>query len=539
MRKLDSARKVLPLVRVSTKGQGNEDRGGIPRQLEDVQEYCSEFNLEPVDTLELHVSGAYVQDSPDFVKMLGRLSDPSISGVVVATIDRFFRPASFEAYHLTLTPFVRNKKLLFCDKGSIDPSTPEGMAIIFAAGQEANNERLKIRKRTVRGKERNRLNPAKNTDRPPKGVTFHDGIFAYGPESVRVKEAFYRVVKGETLAGITRDLKFTSQQALRYTLQSHMWIGVKAALRNCEGGIRRKRESPVLTETNLAKTPLVPRAIFDQVQDILKQRTVTWSQQKSHDNEFLGSNLLYCKCGLKLYTIAPKKGTPKAYYYCKSNSKNPLKPCGNPMIRADKADLQITWSILSSLADEEFCYRKAIESLSTEQAEANLREIKTQEKALKDIERKMANAEEMAADRGYTETTKRLLAALDAQTTATKASLRKLRSEAPAPVDPRVVAKELRSKFFDFRRLPKAEQKALLAKYVPYISFDGRGHAVFVVRCGLPAQTANIAESNARTRTELIAGSTPPSVIDDLIYSTSQSPSWWTWRFSMDVSQAN
>ncbi len=54
-------------------------------------------------------------------------------------------------------------------------------------------------------------------------------------------------------------------------------------------------------------------------------------------------------------------------------------------------------------------------------------------------------------------------------------------------VKPSDIALTLSSRFLNFGKLPKVEQKVLLAESVERITFDGKGNAQFHVKVGMPS----------------------------------------------------
>src|ERR1700733_2023908 len=91
---MEKKRKVLALIRVSSEGQADDDKTGIQRQKNDIAIHCKTYNLEIVgEPYQLEgISGANVQHSPKFREILSKLSQPSIAGIVIAALDRFYRP---------------------------------------------------------------------------------------------------------------------------------------------------------------------------------------------------------------------------------------------------------------------------------------------------------------------------------------------------------------------------------------------------------------------------------------------------------------
>src|SRR5579862_5004787 len=165
-------RKVISLVRVSDKSQADDDRTGIPRQLDDIATHCQTHNLEVVQEYRLTgLSGANVEHSRQFQEMLSKLSQSSIAGLVFATVDRFFRPEFLSSFNV-LKPIERTGKKLFCDLGELDVTDTTDMLKVSLYGQFAGMERKRIKDRMVRGKEKNRHRADMKTDTLPKGVGF-------------------------------------------------------------------------------------------------------------------------------------------------------------------------------------------------------------------------------------------------------------------------------------------------------------------------------------------------------------------------------
>lgn len=541
MKKLDGTLKVLSLVRVSTDAQADEDRGGIPRQLASIERHCSNFNLKVVDTFNIQVSGKYVQDSPDFQDMLSRLTDPSIDGIVFATIDRFFRPEDWEAYSKTLMPFVKAHKVMFCDLGKIDPADNRDMQTLMMYGQAAKLERERIKERTTWTRENNRSNPNKKTDPLPAGVEFKDGKFSYTPESAKVKTAFQRVAAGDTLGMVAKDLQWASVTALRTSLKQYWWIGIKATLdkRTGKNGERRvKRDKPIMVRTNLADAPLVKPEVFEHVQEILKQKAKTWTQARSHVKSFLGGDLIHCGCGAKMYHVGDTRPGNKAYYVCGSRFAG-RKHCTFETYRlqAVRTDAEIVWSVLAYMTDEKFLKARAAEAVSTEQAERIEREIKIEQKNLSAVERKTANLMTMVEEEGYTPALKLRLKTLSEQETVSRQKIRQLQNEIPAKIDPASVARNLHAKFLNFGSWDKPQQKAALAQYVTRITFDGRGNAEFSLK--VPASVLEPDKSRkAYLKSQYaMAGIDPSQRLVEVPngHIKSETPAWSALRFYVKV----
>src|SRR5260370_24645076 len=108
--------EVAGMIRIS---KGKEDKISLDRQREDIEFTCSVFNLVVVKWFSfVNVSGAAVQHKTRFDELQTYLSQPHVAGLVIPSVDRCSREATFErAAQLTrpLTPLLsvkRTKRLL-------------------------------------------------------------------------------------------------------------------------------------------------------------------------------------------------------------------------------------------------------------------------------------------------------------------------------------------------------------------------------------------------------------------------------------------
>ena len=92
-------KRVIALVRVSSKAQAAPEREGIPAQERVCKQVARSNNLQIVDWVTLEgVSGAAVLQDPRFQSLLHQLQTPRIEGVVVSDFDRLFRRGRFSDY---------------------------------------------------------------------------------------------------------------------------------------------------------------------------------------------------------------------------------------------------------------------------------------------------------------------------------------------------------------------------------------------------------------------------------------------------------
>jgi DNA invertase Pin-like site-specific DNA recombinase len=502
--KQSAPRKVISLIRVSSEGQAKEDRTGIARQLEDIEIHCKNHNLKVVEQYQFEgLSGANVEHSRKFREMLSKLKQPSIAGIVFSTVDRFFRPESLSSFHV-FKPFEETGKLIFCNLGALDLNNDNDQSTIMMYGKFAGMDRKRIKDMMVRGKEKNRSRADTKSDPLPVGVLYdkESRTFHYTKEAERIKTAMYKVLKGDqTLRAISDELGFKNQTCMRQALKRVWWIGQKASKQvrvertlNEDGrlndGRKVNRKVPIIVETNLAATPLVPVKVFNQVQEILGQKHTTWTKRRSLSNNILGAGLMHCQCGRKMYAKSDKRPGKPDYYICSSYYlKDKTQQCGSPWLDVKKADAEIWWSIMTYLTDEQFLAVKAKEAIAATEGDTRNRDLKVLEKEISTIERKKTNLMKVIEDLEEDDaaTYGKRIKALNEDQAAVRVRLATLRSQdALMGSDPVAVANQLKQRFFGFDKWDRTQQKAILAECVKTISLDGRGNADFEVRVGLP-----------------------------------------------------
>ena len=397
-------RRVLSLIRVSGKPQ--IDRTGIPRQIETIKNLCEQHKLivEEGDEYRFEgLSGASVDRFPQFLAMLDRLKDPAIHGMVFSEVSRFFRPSSLDQFVLT-KEFHKNRKLIFCQSGVLDLQNERDMKAFNQEALEAGSYRRRLLENTKWGRDERRRQGDCKSDPLPKGIIFvpHPkikeelvvGHFEYTDEAVRMIDAYRRILAGDSYSQVARDLGFYSPTELRNYLRSRWWIQEKASykIRINTGlredgreysGYRQKRDVPVIVAAkfnckacpvrgvDVYQEPLVPRLLFDSVQEILDRTERTWTKQSTANNKSiaLGKGILRCaRCLKKLYT-KPNKKTGKVYYRCSSYN-NGNRPCGAPHVDQSKMDKELTLFAFVKLTDRQ--YLKSLVSVAPRRSSINI-----------------------------------------------------------------------------------------------------------------------------------------------------------------------
>jgi len=477
---MDPLRNVVALIRVSTEKQASDEKTSIQRQHEDIGIHCRTHSLKVTKEFQFDgLSGANVQRSRRFQDMLREIGRPECAGVVFATLDRFFRPSKLSSYKVFET-FENAGKLLFCDIGELDPNSEVDRMKLMIWGQMAGMERTRIADRLVRGKNFKRNLAESATDPLPKGVTFNIETkkFAYVKEvTERVRAAYIRVDKGDSMTHVARDIGFASPTILRFTLQSYWWIGIKASthrrigqkwnpeLDKMTGGKRVLREVPYLAKTNLAEKPLVSRELWDRVQLKIAERKKTFTHYKTRSNRFLCAGLVRCECGRKMYHRLDTRNGKPSYYRCASNFNNGT-PCGRRQFSADLVDREV-WVRLLAFTKS----RKNLEEQIKANSDTSI-DIEAQRKRLEGelaaLEKRQRNNAIAVETEGYTPDLAERRKVLSEEIATTKERIAQVDTPSQT-ISPAAAARVIHERFSASKGLRTEDRKRLLAETVESI----------------------------------------------------------------------
>src|ERR1035437_11157554 len=113
-------KKVIELIRVSTLGQADDDRAGVPSQRTANKRTCEQQGLEIGPVIEIaDVSGASVLLASGMQKLIRLLQSRAFSGVVAREFSRLIRPESFADFAM-LQVFADTKAVLYLPDGPVD-----------------------------------------------------------------------------------------------------------------------------------------------------------------------------------------------------------------------------------------------------------------------------------------------------------------------------------------------------------------------------------------------------------------------------------
>lgn len=179
-------KNVVGYVRVSTEAQGEEDRFGIPAQIEIIENYCKSKGYNIVDIFIDKISGAK-ENRPQWLEMISEYNIGRYDAVVTAKTDRVARDVTkYFAFKYQLNS--RDKELISAqyDFGAYGNLAPMMESLIASI---AEVERIFINERTGGGRAQKAKNGGYAGGRVPFGYVVKDKQYAieqHNAEAVRL-----------------------------------------------------------------------------------------------------------------------------------------------------------------------------------------------------------------------------------------------------------------------------------------------------------------------------------------------------------------
>ena len=370
-------KNVVELLRVSTSGQADEDRAGLPRQAEANRITISRHSLTVIRQYRLvDVSGAATLYAPEVQEMLSLIRSGQAQGIVTADFDRLLRPDDFRSLAI-LQDIKEAGALIYLPDQVIDLSTQAGFLMSGLQSVIAGNELVQIKKRMIGAKEEKRRqgkHPGNNLCLPlGVGYDRKAEAYFYTPEAERVRELFdlFHMEGVHNLYEIGRRTGF-SPQTVKNLLCNELYIGWRhykqkrsPERRLKDGGRRADRKKIVrapdeVIRVKVINEPLVPETVFWEVQEVLAEKKQNFTSRRSEACElFLFKGMLRCgHCGAPMYTVPGGKAGPnKDYYYCRSlhaSWRGKSEPCPAHYLRREVVEAMVIRFITENLADKEF-----------------------------------------------------------------------------------------------------------------------------------------------------------------------------------------
>lgn len=195
--------RVVAYCRVSTDGQVGEDKFGIASQREQIEAYCAKNGYEITDWfIDEGVSGAEVR-RPAFDRLLmGEITNPPVSKVVMAKADRLARDINlYYSFKGALSKMNLEIVSVSEDWSAQDKLT--AMILENFLAMAATLERENIRIRTMGGRKQKSKQGGYSGGRAPYGYKVKHGALEIVPdEADTVRQLFAMRDAGQTLQGI-------------------------------------------------------------------------------------------------------------------------------------------------------------------------------------------------------------------------------------------------------------------------------------------------------------------------------------------------
>lgn len=345
--------RLVALVRVSTLGQADKDKTGIPRQYEANEKTRLRINgywVRPPFELK-DVSGSDVLETSEFKELIGMMKSRQLDGVVVEEFTRLCRPGTYYEYVL-LQYFKDNNVTLYTRDGQIDLNKASENLMAGISAAIAGYDKIIIKGRLNAGKERRRKEGKlpDNIRTLPLFVTYDRATesWSYNDHLPKVMHCVEMVEKGQTLRECGKKIG-VGHKTLGNQLRNKLLIGIreyrhkageeKYRSRNGRQASRKKVLRPIedIISVKVIEKSAMSVERFARLQKLLSERHSKWvSSRAQYSDDWLNGILACGCCGQKMNLFRGKwqKSQPsrKDRYFCRSqlhSSRNTYERCQN------------------------------------------------------------------------------------------------------------------------------------------------------------------------------------------------------------------
>ena len=294
-------KRVLGLIRVSTADQANEDRGGIPRQRRIIEQTIARKNLDCIRIYEIaDVSGTQVLNNPDIQEILKLVSSRVVTGLVIADLDRLFRPAQPTDYAI-LQAFKDTGAIIYSGDTEYDLTNRDSalFANIRSAISGFELQLMKDRQNGAREAKRRQGKCPTNELTLPIGVSFDrkQQRFFYNERIATVVELF-RLYDQEGIHNYHELGRRTglSNLTARNLLRNPLYCGWRVISQkrgdrttSRTGKLYRKKTNRAPDEVikvKVIETPAVSQECFDRVQASMDRVVLNHRESRKRDQAF-------------------------------------------------------------------------------------------------------------------------------------------------------------------------------------------------------------------------------------------------------------
>lgn len=402
---------VVEFVRVSTLEQADDDREGIPRQKYTNSQTVKIHNLNVIKSIELvDVSGASVDQTPEFHELLQLVERGKIKGIVVSEWDRLLRMIKYN--QLSFVDILKeNNVKIYTSTRVIDFHEEWSDFLTIFESLLAGKEREKIKKRIHESKELKRKNGEhpNNLRSLPLGVTYDRelGMYKYTNDAFKVKMLFdlFVIERIQNYQELGEKTGIHPRNVINL-LRNKLYIGIReytekrsdeivVKINGRQGDKKKiKRNPDEIIRNKVIDDPLIEESIFEQAQEIVNNKKNEYDRKKSQSREdFIYRGFLYCgDCGQKMYSSHGGK-TSRDYYVCRTKKdyfikKHGKSKCSSPYLRKSNVENWINSFVSEKLSEKEYLVKLIDIAITSENKQDVEQEIKTLNNALKKIDSK-------------------------------------------------------------------------------------------------------------------------------------------------------
>lgn len=364
--------RVVGLVRVSTASQAEEGRGGLARQHTVIRHTVERKGLDCLRVYELtDVSGTTVLQNPQIQEILGLVKSGIIQGLVVADLDRLFRPDCPTDFAI-LQVFKDTGAVIHSGDIEYDLSSKHGLLFSHIRSAISGYE-LSLMKERQQGAKEEKRRAGKcptNSLTLPLGVGYdrQNEKFHWTPEIVKVQELFtlFDAMGIRNYCELQRRTGI-NHASIRVILRNPIYTGWRVIhsrrgeKRLSKSGktyrVKVKRGAEEVIRVQVLSEPAVSEEVFKRVGMEMERTKLNHIERFRSDMAInLAAGTGVCAhCGEPLSCTSGQKsdGSRHGYYQCKRNFylyKKRLGGCKQPCLRqadVDAAVIKFTSEILT------------------------------------------------------------------------------------------------------------------------------------------------------------------------------------------------
>lgn len=404
---------MVGLVRVSTASQAEEGRGGLARQHTVIRLTIERKALDCIRVYELtDVSGTTVLQNSEIQEILSLVRSGIIQGIVVADLDRLFRPDAPTDFAI-LQVFKDSNAVIYSGDIEYDLSSKHGLLFSHIRSAISGYELSLMKERQEGAKEEKRRagKCPSNHLTLPLGVGYDrpNEKFFWSPEIVRVQKLFELFESGIRNYCELARRACLNHATIRVILRNPIYTGWRVIdSRRGEKRLSRNgkhyrvkvpRSAEDIIRVQVLSEPAVSEEVFQRVGLEMARTKLNHIERHRSDMAVnLAAGVGVCAhCGEPLFCSSGKKagGNRNGYYQCKRNQyiyKKRLGGCRQPNLRQTDVDacvLKFTGDLLSdperlaSIINESVSRRKGVViSLPGASSDSLLAELKRRDQRI-------------------------------------------------------------------------------------------------------------------------------------------------------------